>query len=611
MTNSNARRTPWWVVVSVIAAAGLALASLSFRYRAECANRAAGLCMEMQAVKDLGAGSGVETPDALVLLKAKGLTGVALNEESVSDLAERGEVSLRPGLSGTTIVSGLPSSVARVRRGAQLRGMRVSAGPTPTVWASPDQVLLCAVGLNPRDCEVVRATGLTLVARHANVVGAGPATVRGTLAWSKALGATVYLPLGEQVLGQRDLIDATVDALNELGYVYASPEFAKIGGDLAVRNKAPERVVRLHSIQQAEVDKMRASEVVDRFVKAFRERGIRWLLLRPMSMASENPLGAASDALAKVRVGIERQGGAVRVPRPFQWPDVAQPLFALIGLAAAPAIAWAASSLFSGWVLSAAWVVAVLLGAACYVPSARPYQALLAGIAFPIVAYMALLRRAKVSPLVDYLMVSAISLAGGLCIGGLLNALPYAIQAKQFTGVKMAHFLPIPVIGYLVLREQASVKEIIKRPVVWETAILGLLVVAAIGFMLARTGNDNPEAVSGMELKMRALMDTVLPVRPRTKEFLLGNPALWIGLTLFAEWRRRPEAKTLGSWAVVLLAAGAIGQTSIVNTMCHVHSPFSLGIERIAIGLVLGGIVGAAATALVRPWVRRAAGGEG
>jgi len=44
--------------------------------------------------------------------------------------------------------------------------------------------------------------------------------------------------------------------------------------------------------------------------------------------------------------------------------------------------------------------------------------------------------------------------------------------------------------------------------------------------------------------------------------------------------------------AYLLLAIGAIGQTSIVNTMCHLHTPIHLSVARILSGLVAGCILG-------------------
>src|SRR5207302_414981 len=92
---------------------------------------------------------------------------------------------------------------------------------------------------------------------------------------------------------------------------------------------------------------------------------------------------------------------------------------------------------------------------------------------------------------------------------------------------------------------------------VWQTAA-ALVGAVALALLVARTGNDPGVGVSALEMKFRSLLEAHL-VRPRTKEFLIGHPALLIGLAMAAtpRWSR---------WALPFLLVGAIGQASIVNS---------------------------------------------
>ncbi len=47
------------------------------------------------------------------------------------------------------------------------------------------------------------------------------------------------------------------------------------------------------------------------------------------------------------------------------------------------------------------------------------------------------------------------------------------------------------------------------------------------------------------------------------------------------------------------MTIGAVGQTDIVNTLCHFHTPVALSLERVLVGLVAGGILGAVLWAAV------------
>ena len=55
--------------------------------------------------------------------------------------------------------------------------------------------------------------------------------VKTLIADSSSKGADVYLPEGDQVLGQREILKETAKELRRNNVAYATPEFAKISGD--------------------------------------------------------------------------------------------------------------------------------------------------------------------------------------------------------------------------------------------------------------------------------------------------------------------------------------------------------------------------------------------
>lgn len=587
-----------------------ALYSLSIRYKVEASNKAVGIMMDGQSVSDLAAASGQDLMSLLADLKGNGLTGIALTEETVGEMIEEGQVTLSPKASYGATIHGNPGALARIAQGIARRG---GMGSAPgeirlgTIDYTGDVRALrsTSAGINPGDAADVRDAGLVLIARHSNVIGAGPAYIHDLLKESKALGATAYLASGEQVLGQRDSLEDTSSSLESIGMLYLTPEFAKIAGDARLTALIPHQTIRLHSMQQAEIDKATPASIIDRFRLAYRERNIRWLLVRPVTFGGPDPVLATKRFLESLKQGLVHEGGTVRTPHPFANPEIPKTLFVLIGLFAIPFLFFAARSVITGdkwkWPLLAASVVA---GAASFSDSLRPLSALAIGIAGPVVAYGLWLQKSdkKSNFVLDLLLISGISLASGLAVAGLLNGLPYYIQVKQALGVKAILMLPIVLIGWMLLNKATSFKEISKTAIEWGAALIGLLIVGAMGFLIVRSGNDSPSAVSDSELKIRALLDQFLYTRPRTKDFLIGHPALVLGLLLFQRAKAMPS---LMSWAVIALAIGAIGQSDIVDTMCHVHTPLDIGIARVVIGLVLGGIIGFLLWLPVRVWINR------
>jgi len=109
-------------------------------------------------------------------------------------------------------------------------------------------------------------------------------------------------------------------------------------------------------------------------------------------------------------------------------------------------------------------------------------------------------------------------------------------------------------------------------------------VLGLVAFMIMRSGNESAVEVSGLELKLRALLDQILVVRPRTKEIVFGFPALLMGLSLLLHGRPRT------AW--VWLTLGAIGLISMTNTFCHLHTPLLVSLLRVANGIWVGLLVG-------------------
>lgn len=589
----------------------LSLYSITKRYHTEQRNRAVSIAIEYETIEAYAAAQGKSVPEALVNLKAQGLGSVVLSEEYVGDLVNSGQVAMTPGGVSPRVPG---SAEERVKRAFQIRfhltsppdSLSVGSDVLPTALGggiSPQTLRTTPVGLNPDQAATVRAAGLGIVARMANPPGVSAEYVRSMLRWSHELGARIFLPMGDQVLGRREALNDLVDELQKLGMFYASPEFSKIGGDENVLKMAPESVVRLHSAQAAELDKLRPDEAIERYSLAARERGMRVLLVRPISFASAAPLGSLDGFVKSIRDDCVRQGLKMDPAHGFTDPAVPTWLFLLIGLSIVP-VAYFAGAAFMGnrTAQIAGFVLALAIGAAAASNHGRPFTALLAAIAFPVVAFLLLDARKKPNLILDFLSVSMVSLVGGLAVAGLLNSLPYFIRAQQFEGVKLAVFLPIALVALYFVVRGTDLKATLKNPMTWGAAILALVVLGALAFMSSRTGNDNPAGVSDLELKMRFLLDQILLVRPRTKEFMVGHPLLIVGIGLLIRYRQNPNPR-LGGWVALALAGGAIGQTDIVNTMCHIHTPVVLSLMRIGVGMVAGCIIGLAVWAIAKRWL--------
>ena len=596
-------RPPIWVYVSVALTIAFSCLSLSYRYRVEHQNEAVAIIAEADVIADLASAEQMSYVEALHRLKAAGLGGVAITEETVANLMARDELRLVNERDGKLALAGEKSTDGALERSIKGIRTRFPGAPMPVtdytestatalVPVSRAQCREITVGLNPEEVGGARAEGLLIVGRYANVLGSNPGYIGRLIAWARDQGVTYFLPLGDQVLGRRENLKVTAAELEEQGIRYCSPEFAKLGGDQNMLEIAPRNVIRLHAAQSAELDKMPFSEAVDRYVRAAKERNMRLLMLRPITFAGAAPLAEFAKFVHAVQSGVVKEGLTMAQPHPFNDSNVPSWVSLAVGLAATPVLCWTVAQFLGGWMCLATQILILVLGLACFKDQARPWMGLIAGTTLPIFSFITLERRTYTNWLFALFSMSVISLAGGLAIAGLHNNITYFIRADQFAGVKLAHFAPIAIIGLYLLWRMTPVKELLQGAITWNQALIGMVVLIAIALMASRTGNDNPAAVSGFELKLRSMLDALLFVRPRTKEFLIGHPFLIVGIGLLL--RRHKGLPTWNSgWIVLLLTLGAIGQTSIVNTLCHFHTTLTLSLARIGVGLIAGCILGA------------------
>jgi len=607
---------PKWLAAAILIPALLSLLSLYRRNHVEAQNKATSFAVEYESIEGLAVAQGMSVEDAIRQLKPQGMNSIVLSEETIGELISEGRITIT--LVGSKDVKNLqplyslqftdPADRARVWRGLEIRlhGLAGSLAPRagrlssdtggnlPLPPVGINLIRSTAIGLNPQEAAMAKKEGLIVVARCSNPSGIDGKSVQETLDWANELGANVFLASGEQVLGRKDAIPITADKLKSLGMLYASAEFTKIGGDDEIVRRTPENVVRLHSAQVAELDKLSLPDAVERYAKAARERNMRILLIRPTTYGADQPLTTFGKFLGMIRDQIVHEGGALGAAKPFVEPGIPSWLPILIGISLMP-LAWFTFGAFiPGKRPQQAIAVALgVLGLGCATHMGLHLTALLASLVFPVAAFLILDAMRPKEPLLGFVIVTLVSLAGGLCIVGMLNGLRYYVVADAFTGVKISIIVPILIVGLIFVQRLLDTKETLKSPILWGTAALGVTIAVVLMIMVARTGNDSEVGASSGEIFFRNYLDRVLPVRPRTKEFMIGHPLLIIGIGMLSHITRNPKQLTkLGGWTALCLMVGAMGQTDIVNTLTHLHIPVALSLLRIVLGAILGCIIG-------------------
>jgi hypothetical protein len=479
--------------------------------------------------------------------------------------------------------------------------VRSESGARFWVVGDPLAITQLGLGLDPVQVAQVRAGGKPIVARLINPQGITPLALRGSLLFAREQGASLLIFAGDQVLGYRAGVKATAHNIQANAMRFGAIEFAKQAGAGNLMQAIPNYTVRVHSVGLAESLLLSPGEIVERLERAAQERNIRVLYLR----AAGADTATLRDILQQLEQRLHRAGYAIHESgaRPFEALQPPAWQFALVGLGV---------GVLAGWALTlfrreGVWAFAPLvLGAAfallCLLLLGRKAVALAAALLFPTVGVVAMawLSHGSAPNLWQgarlLLVPFAWSLMGALHIVGLLAETPFLIKADQFTGVKLAHALPLLLVLVFytawVVGRWDFWREWLKHPVLWGQALLALVVLGAVGLMLIRTGNEAPGAVPDWELRLRALLESVMQVRPRTKEFLIGHPALVVGAWLLLTGRTR--------FLPLVMFLATIGQASVVNTFCHLHSPLLVSLQRTGWGILLGVGLGLLALGVLR-----------
>jgi len=563
--------------------------------------------------------------EVLRQLRDAGAGALAVRETTIGELVALGNlfpVAMQGAVSLASTDPDLLSALA-VAIHAKLPGLPLGVAKSAmpalvTPGMAMDQLVKLPVLLRPDDLRVARGAGLRVVGRLMNFPAASPGAISAAAVEARAAGARLIVFREDQVLGFPDLIESAAEALRRFDLLYGHIEIISQKGSEPLAAQTATRLVRVHSITDADMQMISPDAAIQRYRRAVAERNIRACYVRLILRPQPDPMAANQRYLSRVVNAIRGRGLRIGPPEPFIGPEGWPPRWAraLVLLALPAALVVLLRRLAPmGTLLS--WSVFVLLcalGAVIAVMRAQLAVAL-AGLAaacvFPtlalvwtmqwtrIPAFVLTGRKVLARALVGLVATCAITLVGAVLIVGLYSPVRYLEGIGGFWGVKLAYLTPLLLVFLAAVIDLTGGVEPFER---WRTRVrtrggqffsqpvsilLALVVLVALGllvFVVSRSGNRPAVTPTVGELKLRHLLESLLFVRPRTKEFLLGHPALMLVVALSLRGRR--------TWLPLFVILAGIGQISLLNTFCHFHSPLPIGLIRTANGMWLGALVG-------------------
>jgi Family of unknown function (DUF5693) len=430
----------------------------------------------------------------------------------------------------------------------------------------------------------------------------------------------IFFGLRNQVLGYPDAIDATAKTMRADNVDFGTIETYDVrqnqAGSESLAADLPDRTVRVQAISKTEQDKLRPEEIVQRYDLGVRERNVRVVYLRPYAhqWAGRSIEATNVELVSRIASGVRAAGLRVGIASPFE-RFVTRPWEIALASLAVPAVVLLLLAEFGigdrRWLIAfvAVDLLLVLGGFALHHDmAARKALALLGAIAFPVAGFAAIAPvfaqarapstgAAVLDGIRTVAVATLVTLCGALVVVGLLSTPLTMLEVDRFSGVKLV--LAVPPLACLLLYlftprwgSKLTVKELSESPVTVLALVLAVVLLGAGYLVLTRSGNQTDIAPSSLELALRAHLTTILQVRPRFKEFVVGFPALMLAAALLPGHRAR--------WGWLLALAIGVGLGDVVDTFSHLHTALLVSLLRLVNGAVLGIVIGAVAIAVYR-----------
>lgn len=625
-----------WLAIILIAAGLAAALSVDFsRIKAEEAYQTAGIMVDYDELSRSAQSRGMSFEEAARKAYKTGATGIIVRERTLDDLEKSGRIVILQGAELKVNLQGgqfgqdaatmaIDDSASYILTESQPVYDQIlnlleakKRHPNPLTIGQykaietelySGELSLLGVGYPLEDLEKAAGLGMTAVPRIRNWAPVNEESIQAEIDAVAAIPGLAGVGFNDETLPGGDNVNALTyfaEDLQALDVPLVSFEFYDQAGFNTLAGLIGDRVIRAHAIADNEIKKYNVASAVDRFRLAAAERNIRLIYVRFFGM--DQPVAALDtnlELIKQVKAGLAREGMTAGTPGslpPVMPSNAIQFCIGLGVLAAGACLAAISAAPFTKkqWqvpflalmvLCAAAWGVALLKLPVLAVK----IMALAAAIIFPSLGTLLILKRDMTGTrqagslpqaIRDLLLMSLVSLAGALMMCALLTETGFMLKLDSFAGVKLAHIIPLLLVPLaLWLRERKSGQFLLKTaesPVkVWQL-MAGVLILAALAVYILRTGNTGVSSVSSLELQFRQLLDTILGVRPRTKEFAIGHPLMLVLLYYGYRFQMYP-----------VLLMGLIGQISLTNTYAHLHTPLLISLIRSFHGLWLGILIG-------------------
>jgi len=469
-------------------------------------------------------------------------------------------------------------------------GKRVEVfGEVLGVSLLPEEEEKVGLGWDRDLIQRLREEGYTLVLRPYNYLDISPEVLSHLLGddvW-KNEGVVGIIASGDSIpgYGNPQSLRRFADFLISRGLFFGYVEFVSQKGEDTLARLLPQWTLRVHSIPPDELKNYTPGTARERFLRALKERSVRVLYLRLFTEPSFTGWERNLAYLQALREDIQAQRLTFGLPLlPHRAFAPSRAFLVLSAFVISFFALFLFEALFFRLPLWLGFLGGALLSSTVFASPLWGMKiiGLCAGVTAPTLSVMLLAEEfSQGRKFRGILEAFLVAFAGSLVIAQGLYHWLFVQRIEQYFGVKVMLTLPVVLVFLYLFRRRllgGSLEEVLLGNLRRFELFIAVVLGAAFVLYLTRSGNFPLLGAGEFEIRMRAFLERVLFARPRTKEFLIGYPALWL---LACLRNLRPV------YRMVLWLSATIGFVTLVNSFCHLHTPLFFILLRFVNALAL------------------------
>ena len=609
------------------------------------------LVMSLDELRELAYQEGYDEEELLLKMKAAGIHSIAIHEDNLEKLKASGDVlffpkeefnkyqfflntfkignrvQISPGES--YIIFNDENEFTRIKENLryQLGEKAVEEYNLLTikslkVTGNAEKVLELGLGFSQKDMQWLNNLGFEVILRFKNYQNIDKERIKLKFAEANEIDMVSAIIFdGESVLGfpSKEKMLFTAEILKENQFPFGMIEFANQEGIKTIAYDANTLTVKVHSITKEEMEIISSQKAIDRWIRAAKERKVRIFYVKPFRNSELDLFNTNFNYVNTIRERLSANGFGLGRASLYSDIHLSIVFLFLLGLGVISGGIILLNHLaniekkYNYMLLGLAVVVSIVLFLADMEVQLIKILALLSALIFPTLAiasnisyfnkpefsivsgerewydsadsrYLLMIKNI----LIGFFRIITLTLCGALLIAALLSNGKFILGIDQFSGIKLSYLLPLLLVLIVLWSNQNQGKMLIldtlKKPILIEHAlIIGFFAVFLVVY-IARSGNFSFLPVLGIEEKIRVFLEKTLIARPRNKVFLIGYPALILAMSM--------NYLKIKEYRIPIIIVGTIGPVTLINTFCHIHTPFTFSLLRAFNGIWLGTLLG-------------------